>query len=335
MGTYELGLVTAGVGALAVTALVQRRYQREIASAWARITGVSEIIATRFAQLEYAERGTGPPVLVIHGAGGGFDQGLLFAEPLVRTWHVIAPSRFGYLRSKLPAHQPSAAHQADAYIDLLDHLGIDRVPVIGISAGARSAAQFAIRHPKRCSALIAVVPALWANDDAPPEPGLVGSLVMATTLRSDFLFWASIRYHERMMFRHILGTRPQLIDQAPPTERARARAILDCILPVSPRAPGMINDAHRIAELEPFALDRITAPTLAMSLADDGYHTLTAAKRLADQAANGRLVAYPDGGHIWVRRDRDLWAEIECHLAATRPAETGEVRTATPVAGRP
>ena len=33
--------------------------------------------------MEYAIAGTGPPVLMIHGTGGGFDQGLAFAEPLV------------------------------------------------------------------------------------------------------------------------------------------------------------------------------------------------------------------------------------------------------------
>jgi len=37
--------------------------------------------------------------------------------------------------------------------------GIDKVVVVGISAGAWSSLQFAIRHPDRCRALVLLVPA--------------------------------------------------------------------------------------------------------------------------------------------------------------------------------
>lgn len=76
---------------------------------------------------------------MIHGTGGGFDQGLRFADALIAHGvRVIAPSRFGYLRSDFPVN-PSLAEQADALASLLDNLGIDRIAVIGGSAGALSA----------------------------------------------------------------------------------------------------------------------------------------------------------------------------------------------------
>jgi hypothetical protein len=59
------------------------------------------------------------PVLVVHGAGGGFDQGLHFGAPLAaKGFQVIAMSRFGYLRTPLPA-EASAAAQADGHVCLL------------------------------------------------------------------------------------------------------------------------------------------------------------------------------------------------------------------------
>jgi 2-hydroxy-6-oxonona-2,4-dienedioate hydrolase len=59
--------------------------------------------------------GEGPPGLVVHGAGGGYDQALAFGEPLARSgFHVITMSRFGYLRTPLPSDASSAA-QADAH----------------------------------------------------------------------------------------------------------------------------------------------------------------------------------------------------------------------------
>ena len=84
----------------------------------------STVIDTSFGALEYAEAGEGAPLMMIHGTGGGFDQGLLFAGQLVDAgYRVIAPSRFGYLKSDFP-DDPSSENQADALVELLDHLGI-------------------------------------------------------------------------------------------------------------------------------------------------------------------------------------------------------------------
>ena len=138
-----LGLV--GAGAALAGGAVWRSFSTEIAEARARTRGRSEVFESRFGAMEYAVAGTGPPVLMIHGTGGGFDQGLAFTEPLVAAgWQIVAPSRFGYLRSDFP-DDPSSENQADAFVDLLDRLGIDRVPVIGGSAGALSA--MAVRDP--------------------------------------------------------------------------------------------------------------------------------------------------------------------------------------------
>src|SRR5439155_8391596 len=102
--------------------------------------------------------GRGRTVLLVHGAGGGYDQLLDMARELAAAGvRVVAPSRFGYLRTPLPADASPAA-QADAHACLLDALGIERAAVIGVSAGAPSSMQFALRHPQRTSALVLVVP---------------------------------------------------------------------------------------------------------------------------------------------------------------------------------
>jgi pimeloyl-ACP methyl ester carboxylesterase len=132
-----------------------RAFSAEMARARSRVATGSTVFEGRFGPMEYASAGDRPPCLMIHGTGGGFDQGLSFAAPLVDAgWTVIAPSRFGYLRSAFP-EDPSSENQADAFVDLMDELGIARAPVLGGSAGAVSAMQFAIRHPDRCSALVA------------------------------------------------------------------------------------------------------------------------------------------------------------------------------------
>lgn len=155
-------LVLAGALAGVLALLVYGDYQVDLRRASERIANGSRIATTACGPVEYAVAGDGPPVLVVHGAGGGFDQGMEFGQALVRRgFRVIAMSRFGYLRTPRPPDASPAA-QADAHACLLDALHIRRVAVVGASAGAPSSMQFALRYPDRTRALVLLVPAACA-----------------------------------------------------------------------------------------------------------------------------------------------------------------------------
>ena len=308
-----LGLAAAALAGGTVSAAV---FQRAMATANAMCDpGRSSLAATRFGAIEYAEAGSGPPVLMLHGTGGGFDQGLLFARRLTATgYRVVAPSRFGYLRTPAPP-DPSSANQADQLADLLDALGLDRVAVAGGSAGALPALQFAIRHPQRCAALIPIVPAAYAPNRPPARPwGRVQTAIAEAVLRSDFLFWAGIVSARNTMIETLLATDPALLDTASPDERARAETILRGILPVSKRAEGLLIDARLAGNPAPMALSGITAPTLAISLEDDRFLTADAARHIAAEVPGARLIIYDNGGHIWVGRDSELFGAVAAFL---------------------
>lgn len=312
---HFLRLSLAGAGALIAGGVVWRAFDADIEQARARTRGRSQVIETRFGAMEYAEAGAGPPLLMVHGTGGGFDQGLDFAAPLSTAWRVIAPSRFGYLRSAFPS-DPSSESQADAFVDLLDHLDVARAPIIGGSAGALSALQFAIRHPGRCSALVAMVPAAYAPGRPPVEPpNALSRAIIEHALKSDFLFWSGMKLNEDAMIAALLATDPALVKAAAPDERARVRAILRNILPVSGRANGLINDARLAYNPAPMPLEAIRAPTLALSLEDDRFQTLDAARHIAARAPGAKLVSYPSGGHVWVGRNGEVFADVERFLS--------------------
>jgi 2-hydroxy-6-oxonona-2,4-dienedioate hydrolase len=286
-----------------------------VAAARARVATGSVLARTRHGAMEYAVAGEGPPILMIHGTGGGFDQGLSFTHGLIATgYRVIAPSRFGYLRSVLP-DDPSSENQADAFVDLLDWLGVETVPVIGGSAGALSATAFAIRHPKRCAALVALVPASYAPDRSlAPPPGALTEFIINRGLHSDFLFWLGLNTAESAMTGALLATDPALVAAASPEEQARAHGILWDILPVSARADGLLNDARLAGNPAPMPLDTIRVPTLAISLEDDRFDTVAAARHIAAEVPNAKLVTWPTGGHIYVGHDADVTAEIDAFL---------------------
>jgi 2-hydroxy-6-oxonona-2,4-dienedioate hydrolase len=258
--------------------------------------------------------GEGPAVLLVHGAGGGFDQMLdLAAELAAAGFRAVAMSRFGYLRTPLPADASPAA-QADAHVALLDFLGIDRAAVIGVSAGAPSSMQFALRHPARCSALVLLVPLAYSPRPSAPPPGPAARFVFEKALKSDMLFWLLLKCAQPLLVRTVLGTPAHLLRGARVEERQRVRRILENILPVSGRQQGMLNDARIGGSLPRYALERLAARTLVISAADDLYGTFPGARYTADHVPNGRFVGYDSGGHAWVGHHREVMSEIRAFL---------------------
>jgi pimeloyl-ACP methyl ester carboxylesterase len=316
------GLVALGIGTSAYAA-----YRRDIRAARARVESGSRVAATRCGPIEYAITGDGPPVLVVHGAGGGYDQGTDVGAPLVAMgFRVIAMSRFGYLRTPLPV-DASAAAQADAHACLLDALGIERAAVMGASAGAPSAMQFALRHSQRCRALVLLVPAAYApraGGAAAVTPPMAAMPALARrffdlALRSDFIFWAAQRLDRAGMIRTILGTPPDVVEHASAVEQARVASVLRHILPIAARRAGLLNDATVISSLARFDLERIAVPTLAISAADCLYGTFDSARYTAAHVTGARFIGYATGGHLCVGHEDDLASEIAAFLMQCPP----------------
>ena len=310
---------------LAAAAPLYSSYRGALRRARARIATGSQLAQTRCGPIEYATAGEGAPVLFVHGAGGGFDQGLAFGRDLAAAgFKLIAMSRFGYLRTPLPDDASSAA-QADAHAALLDALEIPSAAILGGSAGAPSALQFALRHPGRTNALVLAVPAAWAprpdgksplNVPAGTEP------LFATALQWDFLFWSATRLAHDTVVRAIVGTPPEVVRSASAEERQRVAQVIDDILPVSARRLGLLNDAKVTMSLERYELEKIAAPTLVFSVEDDLYGTYECARYTAAHIPHARFIGYPTGGHLWVGHQREAFAEVAAFLkanAAPRP----------------
>jgi len=307
--------VLSGValGLAAAALFVRWRFDTDIERARDRVHRGSLLIETCCGPIEYQEAGTGVPLLAVHGSGGGFDQGIAFAAPLAKQGiRVIAMSRFGYLRTPMPA-DPSAEAQADAHACLLDALGTTRAAVMGGSAGAPSALQMAIRNPDRVTALILLVPLAYKpptqGNSAPPLAPWVETTMMSV-IGSDFLFWATTYVARDQMINVVFATPPALLATASATERARINAMLDTILPVSDRAAGLRSDSAVGKHLAPAALDSIRMPTLIISARDDGYGTYASAQYTANQIAGARFIGFEHGGHTWVGHNDEVMAEI-------------------------
>jgi pimeloyl-ACP methyl ester carboxylesterase len=248
--------------------------------------------------MEVQVAGQGIPLLMIHGSGGGHDQGMAWSHPFIRHGiRVIAVSRLGYLRTLRPADTSPEA-QANARVCVLDALGFDRAAVMGVSAEGPSAMQTAIRHPERVSALILVVPIA-------DKPGDVVDSAPATSddkdhwllrlLSSDFLFQAGLRATLDLVIRHVRATPPEQVAAATPDEAARVHDLAERILPVSLRAAGLRDDTRLGKGLQAYALERVAAPTPVVSARDDGFGRYAAARYTAHQIPNARFIGFDKG----------------------------------------
>ncbi len=298
-----------GLGALAVAL----RYRRDIRAAHKRIEDLgSQVALTDCGPVEYLRRGQGYPVLVVHGAMGGFDQGLIPARNLgLPNLQIISVSRFGHLRSPVP---PGANLdlQADAFASLLDALAIRQAAVLAVSAGATSAIRLAARHPERVSALILLGP------DAPGKTSMAlpPRWVFDTLMRSDFLYWALLTLFGKEM-QTAFGLVPKGYVLTPESA-ALVNHVQAINLPTSRRMDGWMFETYTCAEefftsvtpVSPYPLRRIQTPTLVINAADDTLSIPDNVRRLADQLPNARRFMVPDGGHLFLGHAEEVRAAI-------------------------
>lgn len=266
-------------------------------------------IPSPFGTIEYAERGQGDPVLVLHGIFGGFDAAYLTVDPWIGDgFHVVAPSRFGCLGSSLPPHA-TVADQADAYAALLDALGIERAAVVGFSAGTVSAMQFGLRHPGRTTALVLMSGHYPQKHHKLPEFPL-------RLLYTDRVFWALKRFTPELLGR-ICGTPKGF--RASPAEQEALEWVMDGLFPIGPRARGAIFDTLvSEPEVDTFPLERLRVPTLMIHAADDALARYGTAPPTAARIPGARLVTVKRGGHLYLgaeaRVRREVAAFIRSHI---------------------
>lgn len=111
-------------------------------------------LSTDGIELYYQAAGEGPPVVFLHGFSGNHLSWWRQIPAFADDYRCVAPDQRGFGRSRDRSDGPGAAAFVDDLRALLDHLGHDRVAVVGHSMSGWSAASFATQHPDRVAALV-------------------------------------------------------------------------------------------------------------------------------------------------------------------------------------
>ncbi len=301
-----------GAGLAAGLVIVSAVYVRDMTRAYDRIRDRSTVIPSPYGDIEFTQGGSGPPVLVIHGSGGGYDQGELLVEALLADdFHWITPSRFGYLGSTF-REGATFDDQAHAYAHLLDELGIQRVAVVTMSHGGPSALLFAVLYPERVSSLTLVssgVAASAAENQA--EANRKGETLVAI-YRYDALYWGVTRLF-RKTFLRLMGADDAVIDGLTPSQRDMAKHLIDYMNPASPRSAGAAFDNKAAMPNERIA--SITAPTLVIHAEDDALQLFHNAEYAAAKIPGARLLRFEKGGHLLMVVEQEaVRAAVQQHI---------------------
>ncbi len=308
-------LLTGLAVALAAAILIYALYSSDMRQINLRVSSQSQIIESRHGAIEYTSWGSGPDVLVVHGAGGGYDQGRLIPQAFVEgDYRWISVSRFGYLRSPLPDDASTLA-QAEAFADLLDALKIDKIAIIAMSGGVPPTLQFAQHFPERTSALVLLSSApftpLKADEQELPIPAWLYQILFS----SDFAFWAIVKLSPASLD-SLFDISPQARARMTEADRPFVQGLIDAFLPVTRRTSGLNNEGAAIDPKAKYDLANISAPTLVIHAKDDGINPFSFGKYAALHIPGAAFLSLDSGGHLLLGHSGQVRARVSEFLKA-------------------
>ncbi|MDZ4279035.1 MAG: alpha/beta fold hydrolase [Dehalococcoidia bacterium] len=278
----------------------------------ARVSGID---------LAYAVQGGGFPLVLTHFSSASKEMWEGVFEPLAQRYRVVAYDLRGHGESGAPPYDDPSYSMASIVDDqraLMDHLGIERAFVLGISMGGAIALHFALTHPAKVRALLLCDTTADMSHTARSQYNQVEADLEAVKayLRKKGLATLSLRTW-------LDWARPLGIDRAEDLP-AGARWHIERVQRMS--IDGYLGSGRALKDHD--VVDRlreITAPTLVLT----GDHDFLrgASERIAERMPDARFVLISDAAHITCFWQPEKFADAVLDFLA-------DVEAGRPVAGR-
>ena len=266
-------------------------------------------------RIHYQEKGTGTPLVLLHGFTSSTYSWKEVFEPLSKHFRVIAVDLKGFGFSGKPDGDYSRRAQAMLVTHLLDYLKVEKAWLCGNSMGGEVALNMALRNPQLVAGLILIDSAgVEVPGSGSLAPGylllpVVGRVLTALSLTSDKL----VRE----------GLEKSFYDRAKVTDER----VANYYRPLKTRGGQLAALRARTQwNLFPIETDltRIQAPSLIIWGAEDRLIPLAAGRKMNSLIKDSRLVIFDNCGHLpQEEMPERVVAEITKFIAAQNHLDTG------------
>ena len=243
-------------------------------------------------RIAYSRSGTGPPLVMLHGAPSDSRTWQWMAPDLSRDHTVIAWDAPGFGESSDIDDSWRAAQFADALAAFVASLGLERPHLVGHSFGTMVALSLFQRHPTVPASLVLIG----------GYAGWAGSLPPDEVARRREMFVGIADLGEAFDPKSYPGLFSDLI----PADRDAALATMmrENIRPATIRAAGYIGAETDLRSVLP----TIDVPTLILHGAEDARSPLANAEALHAAIPTSQLVVLPQLGHACLVEDPEACA---------------------------
>lgn len=247
-------------------------------------------IITQQGLLHYEALGRGKPLIFLHGWLGSYRiwrESLLHFSKQYRCY-TIDLWGFGESgeREVAPTEEDRDTYKVENFVDMvaefMDHMGMDKVPLIGHSMGGTTSLRFAIKYPRRVKG-VAVIGSPIDGESLAPMLKLAGRPLNAKVL---FAFFPVFRWFMRAFYSKQISVDPDF------------PAIMDEDLQSLTLQSFLwsINDLRSVNLVE--TLNSVRVPVLGMygdkDIIVDPYEWQT----LLMGTDNAQIARFPDAGHF-------------------------------------
>jgi len=241
-------------------------------------------------ELAYELRGTGAPLVMIHGAQGDQTMFTDLAAAFSSHFRVLTFDQRGSGLSDKPHSPYSIELLADDTAAQMDAVGFPSAHIIGVSMGGTIAQELALRHPHKIRSLI-----LGCTTPGGTKAIRIGGSGFAAAYSTQPLS-AEERGRalaEAAFTRGYIEQHPELL---PAMIEARRRRPLDSVALEQRMKAVLAHDAYD-------RLPQITCPTLVITGKDDALVPWQNSQLLAERIPGAQLVLLQPAGHcFWLEQ---------------------------------
>ena len=245
--------------------------------------------------LIFDRAGEGLPILCLHGHPGSRQCMQVFTQALNLHWSTIAPDFRGYGASKTAQPFVMEQHLEDV-IQLLDHLQVSKVVVLGWSLGGIIGLELALNYPDRIEGLILVASAAHPLSDHPPIRladyffTVISSLFNRLSCR---LTWNRNWFGRRSLYRFLVQSHTE------ETYRYLARDAWPAFFKTTKFANRALSQALRQGYNRLDELEKLTCPTLVLAGECDRHITSHSSYLTYQHLKKSEWICYPKTAHLF------------------------------------